>query len=633
MQRAFSICLNTSLKTHIPFSITKKMILSKLKFLVLFLILPQVVTSAEYLSPFSLDVFNNGKKLLISERTGKRVDIFDTDTDKIEKSIKLELEPTGAIVSEDGKTFYVTAGIAPGYLIVIDSDSGKIKKKIPVGHTPISPVLSKDGKKVYVCNRFDNAVSVVDVASLKKVKSIPVKRDAIAADITPDGKLLFVANHMPDGRADVEYVASKMSIIDTEKDEVIKTLKLVNGAEGMRGVCVSPDGKYVYATHLMARFLVPTTQIERGWINTNALSVIRVSDFKLMFTVLLDDVDMGFANPWGVDTSEDGKYLCVASAGNSELSLIDLPVLTKKIDDAVKKMGKKAEAMHLNAHNNLSFISDVRKRIQLKGKGPRALKFVGNDKIYTTEYFSDSLGKVVIKKGETTDAKSIPLGPTIALTKIRKGEIFFNDATLCFQKWQSCASCHSDDGRMDALNWDLLNDGIGNPKNVKSLVFSHVTPPVMALGVRDKAETAVRAGIKFIQFAVRPEEDAEAIDDYLKSLKPLPSPKLVNGKLSEAAVRGKKIFEKSGCITCHPPPLFTDLKSYDVGTGKGRDVGKKFDTPTFIEVWRTSPYMHDGRAVTIYEVIKIHNPQDKRGKTSTLTDDQIKDLAEYIESL
>ena len=62
-------------------------------------------------------------------------------------------------------------------------------------------------------------------------------------------------------------------------------------------------------------------------------------------------------------------------------------------------------------------------------------------------------------------------------------------------------------------------------------------------------------------------------------------------------------------------------------------AGKKFDVPTLREVWRTSPYMHDGRAVTIYEVIKTHNPQDKRGNTSTLTDDQIRDLAEYVESL
>ena len=34
----------------------------------------------------------------------------------------------------------------------------------------------------------------------------------------------------------------------------------------------------------------------------------------------------------------------------------------------------------------------------------------------------------------------------------------------------------------------------------------------------------MRAGITHIQFAVRPEEDAVAIDEYLKTLQPVPSP-------------------------------------------------------------------------------------------------------------
>ena len=610
------------------------MFLLKIFIFVFVAIFSLAVSAADYLSPFSVSVFDHDKKLLITERTGKRLDIFDVSTDKIAFSVDLPQKPSGAIASADSKTIYVTAGEASGSLFIVDAASAKIIHTIPIGHTPISPLLSKDGTKLYICNRFENAVCVVDLKINKRIKSIPVKRDAVASAITPDGKFIFVANHMPDGRADLEYVASKLSVIDTSKDEVVNTIKLVNGAEGMRGVCVSPDGKYVYATHLMARFLVPTTQIERGWINTNAVSVIRASDQKLLYTVLLDDVDQGFANPWGVEASKNGKLLCVASAGNHELSLIDLPALTAKIEKAVEEMGEeKSKAIHLNAHNNLSFISDVRKRIKLEGIGTRALCFVGNDKIYVTEYFSDSIAKVTLKDGEVEDVTSIPLGPKVPITQERQGEIFFNDASLCFQQWQSCASCHSNDGRMDALNWDLLNDGIGNPKNVKSLLFSHVTPPVMALGVRDKAETAVRAGIKYIQFSVRPEKDAAAIDAFLRSLRPLPSPKLVNGHLSEAAVRGKKIFENSGCIRCHPAPMFTDLKSYDVGTGTGQDIGKKFDTPTFREVWRTSPYMHDGRAVTIYDVIKIHNPKNKRGTTSNLTDQQIRDLAEYIESL
>ncbi|MFQ5576179.1 MAG: glycosyltransferase family 39 protein, partial [Anaerolineae bacterium] len=46
------------------------------------------------------------------------------------------------------------------------------------------------------------------------------------------------------------------------------------------------------------------------------------------------------------------------------------------------------------------------------------------------------------------------------------------------------------------------------------------------------AEAGVRAGITHILFAVRPEEEAAAIDEYLKSLRPVPSPHLVDGNLS-----------------------------------------------------------------------------------------------------
>jgi cytochrome c peroxidase len=229
------------------------------------------------------------------------------------------------------------------------------------------------------------------------------------------------------------------------------------------------------------------------------------------------------------------------------------------------------------------------------------------------------------------EIKTIPLDSPTTMTAERQGEIYFNDASLCFQQWQSCASCHSDDGRVDALNWDLLNDGIGNPKNVKSLLLSHVTPPVMSLGVRADAETAVRAGIRHIQFAVRPEEDAQAIDAYVKSLTPVPAPKLVNGDFSTAAKRGAKIYVTAGCAHCHPAPLYTNLESYDFGTGKDQDEGKKFDTPTLIEVWRTSPYWHDGRAATIEEAIELHYVNDKY--KPELTDEEMKDLVEYVESL
>jgi len=31
---------------------------------------------------------------------------------------------------------------------------------------------------------------------------------------------------------------------------------------------------------------------------------------------------------------------------------------------------------------------------------------------------------------------------------------------------------HDEDARVDGLNWDLLNDGIGTPKDTKKLVLS-----------------------------------------------------------------------------------------------------------------------------------------------------------------
>lgn len=578
-----------------------------------------------YLSPTDLDLFDRGTKLLITEGTGHQLAIFDTHQEKVISTIKMELEPSAALVSANEKHFYVCLGTGPGFVIKLDAETGRKVEQIPVGHTPLAPVLSHDGRKLYVCNRFDHTISVINLETNQVDKTIPTSREPIAAEITPDGKLLFVANHLPDGLANVDYLSSKITVIDTESDQVISSINLINGAEGLRGVSISPDGQHLFASHLLARYQVPTTQIEKGWINTNALSIIRVSDQKLLYTVLLDNLDLGFANPWAVDVSGNGQLLCVSSAGNHELCLIDLPDLMKKLDQAEKQ--------NLFPQNDLTFISDVSRRVTLKGIGPRALAINGSS-IYVAEYFSNSLGRVDLSKQRGPDqVSSIPLGPDLPVTPERLGEIYFNDASLCFQNWQSCASCHSNDGRVDGLNWDLLNDGIGNPKNVKSLLLSHETPPVMALGVRPHAEHAVRAGIRYIQFAVRPEEDALALDAYLKSLKPVSSPKLVNGTLSESAQRGETLFEAENCLLCHPAPYYTDLKSYDLGTGKGVDSGKKFDTPTLIEVWRTSPYLHDGSVVTMEELVKIHNPASKKASGNSLSQEEIRDLAEFVQSL
>jgi mono/diheme cytochrome c family protein len=194
---------------------------------------------------------------------------------------------------------------------------------------------------------------------------------------------------------------------------------------------------------------------------------------------------------------------------------------------------------------------------------------------------------------------------------------------------------------VDGLNWDLLNDGMGNPKQTRSELYNHVTPPTMITGIRKDMHACNAAGLIHIQFVTRPEEDVYCFDAYVEKMKPVPSPYLVNGKLSARAQRGEKLFRQAKCAECHTPdkkapggePLWTDLKLYDVGVGAATETGRKFDTPTLAECWRTAPYLYDGRALTMEEVLTICNPNDKHGETSKLTPEQIKDLAEYVLSL
>ncbi len=599
--------------------------------------------TGNYLSPAALAATADGKTLLIACATANQVAVFDIAAGKITRTIAVPDSPRGLALSPDGARLYVTCAAPAGKVCVVDVAAAKILDTLPAGHTPMAPVPSPDGKTLFVCNRFNNDVSVIDLGTKKEIRRVPVQREPVAAAITPDGKFLLVANLLHNGAADVDYVAAVVSVIDVAAGKVVKELQLPNGSGGLNDIRISPDGKYAVVTHILGRFHLPTTQLERGWMNTNAKTLIDLAEMKLINTVLLDNVDSGAANPWGVAWTADSKTICVAIAGTHEVSVTDLPALLAKLAKlpATLEPGKTydytaASRVQSDVPNDLSFLVGVRKRIKLPetDRGPRALAVIGN-KVYTANYFSDSLS-VFDLTAEYVKVESIPLQPRRELSVVRKGELYFHDAGICFQAWQSCASCHPGDARVDGLNWDLLNDGIGNPKNNKSLLLVHKTPPAMSIGVRESAEAAVRAGVKHILFTVQPEEVPTAIDEYLKSLKPVPSPYLAKGKLSEAAKRGEKVFKDSkvACASCHPSGLFTDLKPYDVGTtGRFDRDTKEFDTPTLVETWRTAPYLHDGSAATMLEVFTAKNPKDRHGKTSHLTKEQLDDLVAYVLSL
>lgn len=602
-------------------------------------------------SPSAIAVDEARGIVYAADYTGRRVTVLDAQNSRAIADIPVWGRATALALSPDGNRLYVACGEPRGKVSVIDTRDRLVVDTFQAGHTPTALALSRDGRTLYVVNRFDNSVSVIDTGSGETTGSIPMMREPVAAALSPDGSMIYVANHLPTTNKIGEYVidGGYMDLIGypynsqyslscvvlaagTDDNRLRAVTVLPNGSTGVRGICVSPDGDYLYVTHIIAHYQLPTNQIDSGWMNVNALSIIRTGERgnTLVNTVLLDSPERGAANPWDVACSPDGRRLVVSHAGTREISIIDRAALHDRLDRAAEGGQVTANTgSAADVKRDLTFLDGIRTRVDLDGDGPRDIAIAG-DAVWIGQYFSGIVEKVAL---DNPGGKSIiPLGPQPPETPERLGELLFNDAVICSGHWQSCASCHPD-GRTDGFNWDLLNDGIGNAKNTRSLLYSHLTPPVMITGIRPDAETAVRAGIKYIEFAERPDSDASAIDAYLRSLEPVPSPWLENGGMNRDARHGHEVFIEAGCARCHPAPYYTNLRKYDVGTGAGRDYKTEFDTPVLVELWRTEPYLYHGDAQNIEEILKPYNRNDHHGRTSRLSYQDINDLIEYLLAL
>ncbi len=559
---------------------------------------------------FTTDIkLNNKGEMFLTEKGVKRVDIFSPDG-KLLHSYPMDEIPTGILI--DGDKAYVTTFEETGKLQILLLESGRIEAAIPTGSGACHPMFGPDKKAIYVCNQFDNSVSEVDPVNHKVLRKVKVLREPKSAVFSKDGKYMYVTNFLPAQRADLDYVAACVSVIEMDGFTKVKDIKLANGSNALRGICITPDGKYVYVSHNLGRFAVPTSQLQQGWMNTSAFSIIDTEKQEFVGAVVVDEPERGAAGIWSIDC--DNEHIYISHSGTHEVSVIDHPALREKFEAYPNKAV---------LDYDLNFLYGIRERIPLQGNGPRSMVLTDGKLIIPT-YFADVLNVMDINTREITATE---LNPGRTESDINKGEKYFNDASHCFQNWQSCNGCHPGDARTDGMNWDLMNDGVGNSKNCKSMLFSHVTPPNMISGIRAHAEIAVRAGYNFIQFFDISEEDAVCVDEYLKALRPVPSPLLVNGELSDLAKEGRKVFEKLKCGECHSGPYYTDMKYHRIG--EDVEFEKGWDTPTLREVWRTAPYLFDGRAATMEEVFEVH----KHGIDKKVSKKDIEALVEYVNSL
>ena len=140
------------------------------------------------------------------------------------------------------------------------------------------------------------------------------------------------------------------------------------------------------------------------------------------------------------------------------------------------------------------------------------------------------------------------------------------------------------------------------------------------------------------------QSDLDALAAYLNNLQPFISPlREPDGSLPKAAIEGAAVFQRAGCAVCHTSPRFTDQQMHDVGTGEpfhddpnnegekiAETMGTAFDTPSLRELWLTAPYLHDGRAMTLRELLTTFNPTDRHGWTSGLSEDELTALEAFL---
>ncbi len=85
------------------------------------------------------------------------------------------------------------------------------------------------------------------------------------------------------------------------------------------------------------------------------------------------------------------------------------------------------------------------------------------------------------------------------------------------------------------------------------------------------------------------------------------------------------------------------MKAHEVGTstqyssmydmpGADRPTDR-FYSPALVELWRTGPYLHDGSAQTLRELLTTRNVGEHHGHTAELTAQELDDLVEYLSSL
>jgi YVTN family beta-propeller protein len=565
-------------------------------------------------SPTDLALSADGNWAVTANRTADTASLVDLRTGKRVGEVSAGDGPF-AVALTPGGTRAVVTGHEGNTLAVLALGPGRLapERTIPVGDGPRGVCVSPDGKRAYVALSGEDAVAVVDLEKGTVIRRADVPAEPWHVALTPDSKRLIVGCSK----------ARTVALLDAATLAPIRTVRTFS--RNLRHLAVSGDGAWAYVPGIAERGMgVSQTNIDRGWIIGNRLNRVPLGEAGgPREAITLDVQGNAVGDVDGCAISPDGRMVALAAGGTHELLLLsgELPFVSyggpgDHIDTA---LGDDRQRF---------------RRIRLGGR-PIAARWTPDGKrIAVANYLLNTVQIVDAATG--TVSATIPLGGPETPSLARRGEAIFTDATRSFHSWYSCSTCHVE-GHSNGGSYDTLNDGgYGKPKKTLSLRGIARTAPYTWHGWQAGLRDGIRGSLeKTMQAEKEPTEaDVDAVEAYFKTLTWRRSPFCASdGSLTAAARRGERVFAEKACATCHTGPDFAGAKVVTVGLEEDDDRYKGFNPPPLRGLYDRAPYLHDGRADTLEEVLtRWHRPSQLTGKPDC-TEAELADLVAFLKSL
>ncbi len=595
--------------------------------------------NADYYSPFNIAVSKDGKKLYVVAEEGNVLLVVNAQREKVIRKIRVGEHPHSVVLNKDESMAYVSNQWSDN-ISVIDLSTHNVTDTLKTGSGPAELAFSADGKFLYAVNSYTNNLSVINLETREEEKRLVLGNNPTGIGATPDGKVLYVTSRRTMARPYGDTVICEMTLINDNNQRVLER-RDIKSAYMMENIDFTPSGDLAIFPLIRPKNNMPTLQVEKGWMMTHGFGIMELKPGGRTIQLLIDEPNVYYADPYGIAITPDGKKAFISSSGVNYITVIDIDSIRALIEESSDDM-LKSYANHLGVSSRY-----VIRRIPT-GANPKGLALSSDGSLlYVAEHLEDRIA--VIDTRNLATISTIELGGPRRVTVARQGRRLFNNAGHTFQTQYSCYTCHPD-AHEDGLVYNMASKDMGrNMTNTQSLRDIGDTPPFKWNG---KNQTVYKQdGMRFSTVLTRSEpfayNDLDALVAYIIIGIKYPPNLLYNpdGKLTAAQSKGKDIFERTHdmygneipvnnrCITCHPPPYYTNQLPADVGTLVPSDDSILFDTPHLNNIYASAPYLHDGRAATLEEIWTIYGKEERHGSVNDLTKIELNQLIEFLKSL